>query len=98
MKWNIPDTVWILGILHTVEVRPFNESDLTERGQNGLYDSDTRTISIDSVVPEHLRHELFCHEVAEGVNDIMDLGLKHYQIAAIGVGFHDVFRNQMEAE
>ena len=96
MKFTIPDTIYILGVLHTVEVRPFNESDTDEGGAVGLYKSDGRSILIDADQPPHLHREIFLHEITEGVNSILDLNLKHYQICAAGVAYADVL-NQLEA-
>ena len=97
MKWNLPAALSILGLWHAVEVRPFTESESAD-GKFGLYLPDVRTILIDSDTPEHLRYEIFCHEVAEAINDMGDLNLKHYQICAMALGFHDVFRNQLTEE
>lgn len=94
MKFNIPKLLPILGIWHAVEVRPFNDND----GSNsGLYESDGRTIHIDAGQGVHLRSEIFLHEYLEGVNDICDLGLKHYQICTIAAAYHDLICNQLTA-
>ena len=97
VQFRIPDTIYILGVLHAVEIRPFNESDDDEGGAVGLYKSDGRRILIDADQPAHLHPEIFLHEITEGVNSILDLNLKHYQICAMGIAFHDVL-NQLEAE
>ncbi len=97
MKFQIPNTIWILGVLHTVEIRAMNDDDPDESDAGGLYKADGRRIVIDQTQPEHLRPEILCHEIAEGINDQLDLGLKHWQISAMGIGFHDVFCNQLEA-
>jgi len=96
MNFKIPSTIYILGVLHTVEVRPFNESDAEENDSMGLYKPDGRTILIDSTQPEHTHLEIFLHEVAEGINAELDLNMKHYQICAMGLVYHDVL-NQLEA-
>ena len=95
MKWQIPDTDYIFGILHVVEIRPFAEE---ESEFSGLYKADGRVISIDAAQPEYLHPEIFCHEYAEGINDILDLGLKHYQICAIGVAFNDLIDQLKEPD
>jgi hypothetical protein len=97
VKFTIPDTIYILGVLHTVEVRPFSESDADEADTMGLYKPDGRQILIDASQPRHLHPEIFYHEITEAVNSICDLNLKHHQICAMGLGFHDVL-NQLEAE
>jgi len=98
VKFSIPDTIYILGVLHTVEVRPFDESDADDSLAAGLYKADGREIHIDSTQPPHLYSDIFCHEVAEGINSMLDLGLKHHQLTGMAVGFHDVFRNQLTEE
>lgn len=95
MKWQIPKALPILGIWHVVEIRPFTDEEAAD-AKNGLYLDTQRAIVIEACVPEHLRYEVLCHEVAEAVNDMLDLGLKHYQVSAMGVGFHDVMRNQLK--
>ena len=92
----IPDTIYILGILHTIVVRTFNDSDPDEADAVGLYKSDGRQILIDAGQPRHLHFEIFLHEVGEAINSILDLNMKHYQICAMGVGYADVL-NQLEA-
>jgi len=98
VKFTIPDTIYIMGILHTVQIRPFDESDADESMAVGIYKADGRQILIDATQPSHLHPEIFLHEITEGVNSILDLNLKHYQICAMGLGFHDVFRNQLTEE
>lgn len=88
--YNIPDIIWILGIPHDVHIEPIADD-------QGLYENETRTIRIDADTPSRLHTEIFLHEVCEGINDILDLGLKHTQICAFGVVFHDVLK-QMEAK
>ena len=63
-----------------------------------MYDPGDRSIHIDSNQPEHLRYEIFCHEVTEAINDMADLGMKHSQICTIALGFHDVFNQLREVE
>ena len=96
MKFTIPDTIYIMGILHTVQIRPFDESDADESMAVGIYKADGRQILIDATQPSHLHPEIFLHEITEGVNSILDLNLKHYQICAAGVAYADVL-NQLEA-
>ena len=96
MKWNLPAGMFILGLYHHVEVREFTDEESAD-GKYGLYLPDTRTILIDADTPPHLRYEIFCHEVGEAINDMLDLGMKHNQISGMGLGFHDVFRNQLIA-
>ena len=97
MQFRIPDTIYILGVLHTVEIRPFSDSDPDECESVGLYKSDGRQILIDADQPAHLHPEIFLHEITEGVNSILDLNLKHYQICAAGVAYADVL-NQLTEE
>jgi len=97
VKWNLPAALPILGLWHAVEIRRFTEAESAD-GRFGLYLPETRTILIDSSTPEHLRYEIFCHELAEAINDMNDLNLKHHQMCAMGLGFHDVFRNQLTEE
>lgn len=97
MKFTIPDTIYIMGILHTVQIRPFDESDADESMAVGIYKADGRQILIDATQPSHLHPEIFLHEITEGVNSILDLNLKHYQICAMGIAFHDVL-NQLVRE
>lgn len=97
MKFRIPNTIYILGVLHTVEVRQFNSSDADECEAVGLYKADGRMILIDSTQPVHTHAEILLHEIAEGVNSLLDLNLKHYQICAAGLAYADVL-NQLEAE
>ena len=94
MKWKIPETIYILGVLHTIEIREFTDAD-DDPAAAGLYASDGRAIHIDATQPKYLRHDIFCHEIAEGINSVLDLGLNHCQITSMGAGFHDVFRNQL---
>ena len=96
MKFTIPDTAFIFGLLHAVEVREFVEE--TDGEASGSYNSDGRIMAIDSNQPEHLHPEIFCHEYTEGINDILDLGLKHYQICAIGVAFNDLIDQLKEPD
>ena len=95
---NIPDTIYILGVLHTVEIRPFNENDAEDCEASGSYKDDGRIIAIDSAQPRYLHPDIFVHEVAEGINSLLDLGLKHWQICGMAAGFHDVFWNQMMSD
>ena len=94
VKWNLPAALPILGLWHAVEIRPFTEAESAD-GKYGLYDQERRAIIIDSDTPPHLRYEIFCHELAEAINDMLDLGMKHNQISGMGMGYHDVFRNQL---
>ena len=89
----IPRGFSLLGIYHAVEVRKFTESD---DGDGGLYDPDSRIISIDTARAPHTHHELLCHEVAEGINDMLNLRLPHHVISAFGLGFHDFFYNNLK--
>lgn len=93
MKWQIPDMIYILGVLHTVEIRQFGDEDCDK---SGLYDPCSRSIHIGSDQQPHLQPEIFIHEIIEGINDMADLRLKHHQICTIALGVHDVFRNQLK--
>ena len=96
MKFNIPDTVFIFGLLHSVEVRPLTEDESAEiRG--GYYDDTNRIIIVDSTVPRHLHREIFLHEYAEAVTDLLDMKLRHTPIEAMGLAYHNLI-DQLEAE
>ena len=96
MKLKIPDDGhYILGVYHVVDKHRFNEDDADESGAAGLYKSDGREIHIDTSQPEHTWLEVFIHETIHGIDDMCDLGLKHYQICVLSLGICDVLKQMV---
>ena len=95
MRYPIPDGHYLLGVYHVVDKHPFNESDSDESENSGLYRPDGRCILIDSTQPEHTHAEIHLHECIEGINDMADLGLKHWQICILALALNDLIRNQL---
>ena len=89
-KRVVPEKVWLLERIWTVEYVPL------ETGVNGgtcLASKQELGIS-DNLCAEQQWHSL-CHEITEGINDDMNLGLDHTQVTILGAAFCGFILNNL---
>ena len=97
MKFNLPTSPFLIfGLWHSVEVRELTDAENAEL-QGGYYDDTNYIIVIDKTVPEHRRYEIFLHECGEAYNHLSNLKMNHTQISVVGLGYHDMICNVLEA-
>jgi len=78
------ETVRILGITYSLVA----DRAMVRDGHDGEHDAYTSRISLDPATETQYLNGVFCHEVVEAINSILELGLPHAAITALGAGLY----------
>lgn len=68
---------------------------LNELGANlGSHNMSTQTIFISNKAFPDVKRETLVHEIIEAINALLELNLPHPIITQLGVGIHQVFKDE----